>query len=99
MPPIKGKRQKEKASIKGKLGVKKRQENMKQRAVQSKCIGTIVFSGLLFGDKRYTLRCLSHHYENHFLVEINGALYQPRTFRGLKTIIANKIWYNWRKAA
>lgn len=83
---------KKSASERGKLGVQKRRENIMAQGRESVCVGEIIFRGPLFGNAEHIIRCLTHEDREYLLREIDGVLYTPVTLRGLKRIIADRIW-------
>ena len=92
MAAKRGEKQRKRLKERGKLGVQKRRENIMRMGAESVEVAQIIFSGKLFSNETHIIRCLSHEDETHLVIEIDGMLYKPQTIRGLKKIIAERIW-------
>ena len=88
---MKGDKRKKRLSERGKLGVKKRQENIMREVEEAKYLGTIIFDGPLFKGK-HIMTCFSHTDHAHLRIKIDDKYHKPQTVRGLRAVIAKRIF-------
>lgn len=85
-------RKRQAASEKGKRGNEvKRALMFERRAAAVEC-GTIVFDGPAFGGRHIITLYAPDEDTATVLIDIDGIPHTPRTLRGLKRIIGERIW-------
>lgn len=61
------------------------------RVQESVEVGVIRFSGPMFGGAEHVLRCLVRDADPALLIEIDGLAHRPRSIRGLRKLLAERI--------